>query len=434
MPVNEVTPAALSSLVRSRAAKLGTRTVAVGGGSSVSYCDLAAGAEMVEATIARTEKPLVCVELRDTAIDLVRLWGALIAGRHLLAAPRAIVGPLLTSARALLGELPCDTSPHVLVPSSSTDGQPGVAAYPLPAVLEGGVSAGRAMTAHEVCAVGTLRSLRGITEAIGVVRRGAALALLPWNAPATTTAHDVHRLGVTRWTCLPNLLAAVALRWTAAGAPDRLRLVDVRGEELTVALARSLLTAKPDIELWNTYGLTESGQGCSWQVTREGLERRSFVPVGSVHDSPHVTLTRARDEEGFGEILIRDSRPPTARRSGTGLVTVPESTPTVVRTADRGRIATDGTIEYGGRIGTNVAGPRGTVSPRTAAHRVMEALPSVHAIGVRDGVVCVSADTRIDAGLRRLGQELGVNVYRTDDPPRATSGKCVQIATASTRG
>jgi acyl-CoA synthetase (AMP-forming)/AMP-acid ligase II len=275
---------------------------------------------------------------------------------------------------------------------------------------------------------GSHGSLPEVVLALAALERGARLAFVgTGSGPADTTARSLEALGVTRWSCSATLLAAALARWTAEGAPPGLRRIEVRGEELSQPLARAVLQARPGVEVWHTYGLTESGQGCSWCVTAGDVRRRSFVPVGSTSLDPHVAV------DG-GQIVIADGRPPTLVGSGRSRVVCSGRRPGARATGDAGRVHPDGTVEYRGRIGEQIAAAGGMLTTRAAARRVMRAFPQTHAVGVAGvGVVCVSADRSLDAGLDAATRDWGFPVVRLEDPPRLSSGKLDRAVTTMLR-
>lgn len=439
----------LEGLLARGASRFGSRLAASSAAGQLSFDKLRRDADEVRRRLRGRNDgaAIAAVELDGSTHDLAAIYGVLLAGWHLVALgegradpavaqldPDAIVAgrtvrlcPRNRERGALQRDLTQCTEPHVLVTSSGSTDRPMLVGFALRSVYERASVECSRIGADDVVAVsGSHGSLPEVVLALAALKRGARLAFIgTGSSSADTTVRSLETLGVTRWSCSATLLAAALARWTGEGAPPGLRRIEVRGEELSRPLARAVLQARPGVEVWHTYGLTESGQGCSWRVTAGDVHRRSFVPVGSTSFDPHVAVDA-------GQIVIADRRPPTFVSSGPGRVVRCGRRPGALATGDAGRLHPDGTVEYRGRIGERLAAAGAAPTARVAARRVMRAFPQTHAVGVAGaGVVCVSADDSLDTGLDAAARDWGFPVVRLEDPPRLSSGKldCAAVTT-----
>jgi non-ribosomal peptide synthetase component F len=283
------------------------------------------------------------------------------------------------------------------------------------------------MRVEDVVALGSsLGSFSGVVLALAALQRGVRLVFEgTGSTSAEAIAVNLDTLGVTRWSCSATLLAAVLVHWRAGGLPSDLQRIEVRGEELSHPLARRVLQEQESLELWHTYGLTESGQGCSWRVTEEDVRRRSFVPIGSTRIDPHMGVRG-------GEIVIADGRPPVLVYPSGPRDVGSQGLLEGLATGDAGLVHLDDTIEYRGRIGETLEVGGGAFTSRTAARQVMDVFPQAHAIGLAgSGVICVSGDRALDSVLGAASREWGFPIVRLADPPRLSSGKLDRNAVAS---
>jgi hypothetical protein len=198
---------------------------------------------------------VAAVKLDGSTHDLAAIYGVLLAGWHLVALregrvdpavaqldPDAVVAgrtvrlcPRNRERGALQRDLTQHVEPHVLVTSSGSTGRPTLVGFALRRVCERASVECSAISADDIVAVsGSHGSLSGIVLALATLERGALLAFDgTGSSPADTIARSLEVLGVTRWSCSATLLAAALARWTAEGAPPRLRRIEVRGEELS---------------------------------------------------------------------------------------------------------------------------------------------------------------------------------------------------------
>ncbi|WP_307794069.1 non-ribosomal peptide synthetase/MFS transporter [Actinacidiphila bryophytorum] len=211
--------------------------------------------------------------------------------------------------------------------------------------------------------------------------------------------------GVTTAHFVPSMLA-VFLAEDGGERCGTLRRVICSGEELPVDLALRTLAALPDAEVHNLYGPTEAAiDVTAHQCTVEGLTGRARVPIGAPIDNMrvHVLDEQARPlPVGVpGELYL----------SGVGLahgyLRRPELTAEKFvpgpggqrsyRTGDLARWLPDGTLEFLGRIDSQVKlrGLRIELGEIEAALREQP--------GVRDAAVTVREDT---PGDRRLAAYL----------------------------
>jgi acyl-CoA synthetase (AMP-forming)/AMP-acid ligase II len=438
---------ALEGMLARGAGRSASRVVASSATCQLSFGELFRDADEVRRRLRRRDGrgAVAAVMLDGSAGDLVAIFGVLLAGWHLVALrvggrdpvleglePDAVVtrgAVRLCSSREPEGfqrELTQRPEPHVLVTSSGSTNRPTTVGFSLRHVCERAGVESSELRSDDVVAMGGSAhgSLAGITLALAALERGACLAFIgTGSSPADTIALGLGSLGVTRWSCSATLLAAVLAR-KGENPVSGLRRIEVRGEELSRPLARTALQAWAGAELCHTYGLTESGQGCSWRATAEDVRCRSFVPIGSTRLDPHVAV------DG-GQIVITDGRPPRFVGSRGRTPCFGGRSPTLA-TGDAGRVHADGTVEYRGRIGERLAAADGAITPRAAARRVMRAFPQTHAVGVAGtGVVCMSADRSLDAGLAAATRNWGFPVVRLEDPPRSSSGKldCAALET-----
>ncbi|MFG1811491.1 amino acid adenylation domain-containing protein [Streptomyces sp. NPDC049040] len=214
--------------------------------------------------------------------------------------------------------------------------------------------------------------------------------------------------GVTTMHFVPSMLA-VFLGEEDAGRCGSLRRIICSGEELPVDLALRTLEALPGAELHNLYGPTEAAiDVTAFHCTAERLAGRARVPIGAPIDNMRVHVLDERAEP------LPVGVPGELHLAGVGLahgyLRRPELTAEkfvtgpggqrLYRTGDLARWRPDGTLEFLGRIDTQVKlrGLRIELGEIEAALRDHP--------GVRDAAVAVREDV---PGDRRLAAYLVVD-------------------------
>ncbi|WP_214109319.1 non-ribosomal peptide synthetase/MFS transporter [Acrocarpospora catenulata] len=203
--------------------------------------------------------------------------------------------------------------------------------------------------------------------------------------------------GVTTVHFVPSMLGVFLGEEGAAGCGS-VRMVICSGEELPVDLARRCLTALPAAELHNLYGPTEAAVDVSaWRCRADALANRSRVPIGTpIANTALYVLSETMAPAPIGvpgELYIGGAglargylnRPAlTAERFVPDPFGPPGSR--LYRTGDLARRLPDGTLEFLGRLDTQVK-LRGLRIELGEIEAALRALPAV-----RDAAVIVRAD------------------------------------------
>ncbi|NUR26266.1 MAG: amino acid adenylation domain-containing protein, partial [Catenulispora sp.] len=216
--------------------------------------------------------------------------------------------------------------------------------------------------------------------------------------------------GVTTAHFVPSMLA-VFLAEDGIEECGSLRWIVCSGEELPVDLALRTMAALPGAELHNLYGPTEAAiDVTAYRCTTAELTGRARVPIGAPIDNMRIYVLDERGEQlpvgvpgelhlagvGLAHGYLR--RPElTAEKFVTGL-----DGQRLYRTGDLGRWRPDGTVEFLGRIDSQVKirGLRVELGEIEAALREQP--------GVRDAAVAVREDVPGDKRLAAylVGNEL----------------------------
>ncbi|MEY2454617.1 MAG: hypothetical protein QOD92_4191 [Acidimicrobiaceae bacterium] len=207
--------------------------------------------------------------------------------------------------------------------------------------------------------------------------RGATLAVAP----------RLHDDGVTFVHCAPSLLRAML-----ESLPEGPNLPNVR---VLVTGAEALHRRDidqfrrhvwPGCRLAYTYAVSEAGPVAAWLIDSGTDIGDEPLPLGTTLPGKRVTIADPRID-GIGEIVVagegladgywRDDER-TAERFG-----VADDDPAVrwFRTGDRGRLRTDGVLEYHGRLGT-VVNVRGFSVDMAEVERALRALESFDDVAV----------------------------------------------------
>jgi amino acid adenylation domain-containing protein len=249
----------------------------------------------------------------------------------------------------------------------------------------------------DVCCLTTsLSFVDSVWEIFGPLLQGVPCVIF-----ADATVKDANRLvdaisesRVTRLVLVPSLLRALLQSpGDVAAKLGRLRICISSGEALPRDLAESFLSRVPSCRLLNLYGSSEVADATWHDVTAPLPDR---VPIGRAIDQVRIHVLdpslRPVPTGAEGEIYV----------SGTALARGYHGQPELTaqrflpepgndpgqrmyRTGDRGRIRRDGTLEYIGRVDTQVK-VRGFRVELTEIEIVLAAHPSVHQaiVAVRD--------------------------------------------------
>jgi amino acid adenylation domain-containing protein len=211
--------------------------------------------------------------------------------------------------------------------------------------------------------------------------------------------------GVSTVHFVPSMLA-VFLAQDGVERCGSLKRIICSGEELPVDLALRTLAALPGTELHNLYGPTEAAiDVTAYQCTVEGLTGRARVPIGAPIDNMRIYVLDEHGEQ------LPVGVPGELNLAGVGLahgylrrpeltaekfVTGPDGRRRY-RTGDLGRWCPDGTVEFLGRIDSQVK-VRGLRIELGEIEAVLREQP-----GVRDAAVAVRQD---EPGDQRLAAYL----------------------------
>lgn len=213
----------------------------------------------------------------------------------------------------------------------------------------------------------TLAFVDAVWEIFGPLLRGIPIAIVPDHAvrDLERLTTSLQRAGATRITLVPALLRVLLDVPDVARRLHRLRWWTCSGEALDPVLARRFVERLPHATLLNLYGCSEaSGDSCCFELPRDWSGER--VPIGTPIANTQVWLL---DAEGalvppgaVGEIHIGGAG------LATGYLHRPELTAErfvsdpfsrdasarLYRTGDLGRMRSDGTLEYLGRVDRQV--------------------------------------------------------------------------------
>ena len=204
-----------------------------------------------------------------------------------------------------------------------------------------------------------------IWQILATLAFGSTVVLAPpgLERDVDALAREIRRRGITILNLVPSLLRAL-LAAPGMKAPLTLRYVLCGGEALETDLARQFLQDFPDVGLGNFYGPSEASCDSAWQDVTLPLAQRPTVPIG--HPTANMRLY-VLDAGGqalpcgvAGELFVGGVG------VGRGYLNRPELTAErfvpdpwrpgerMYRTGDLVRWLADGSLEFLGRLGTQI--------------------------------------------------------------------------------
>ncbi|MFI6520849.1 class I adenylate-forming enzyme family protein [Spirillospora sp. NPDC050679] len=267
---------------------------------------------------------------------------------------------------------------QVLLSTSGTSGMTSACLHGLDALLRNAHRHARAvgMTGGDTVLVNLplYYSYAMVAQVLAAYVTGARLVVSgpPFSVPDYRRALTDH--GVTQSSITPTIARRLPVGGEGPPLPRGLRVLTVGGDQLPAAAVASLLAARPDGELYLTYGLTEAGPRVATLAAHaEPAHRHSSVglPLPGVR-----TWLRQSDDEGCGELMVESDtvllrKIGAAPAAGRALVR-----PGVVATGDVFRIDEDGYLHFRGRLSDFVM-IRGEKVSLTGVRQAAQTLPQV---------------------------------------------------------
>lgn len=185
-----------------------------------------------------------------------------------------------------------------------------------------------------------------VAQALASMARGSRLLISgpPFHLPTyvKTLERDV---------TISSLTPMLARSLAEASLPRSLRVLSIGGDHLPPPTVAELLKARPDGELYLTYGLTQAGPRVSTLAAHAEPQSR-YASVGKPHPGVSVHLEEISDGSGLKQLLVSSA---TVTKRSIGLR--PEGERPVIHSI-RGTIATgdifeqdaDGYLYFQGRI------------------------------------------------------------------------------------